>query len=114
MSENRRCAGSCLITPSGMQIRLLMQLADAHCFRLGRRPIFVDLDVGQGQISMPGSIGALLIERPASLDDGFSQEAPLVYCYGSPRPEGNSTLFNVLYTELAATIKDKLEINKRS
>lgn len=28
-----------------------------YAVRVGRRPIFVDLDVGQGQISVPGSIG---------------------------------------------------------
>lgn len=28
-----------------------------YAVRMGRRPIFVDLDVGQGQISVPGSIG---------------------------------------------------------
>ncbi|KAB0804028.1 hypothetical protein PPYR_00998 [Photinus pyralis] len=85
-----------------------------YAVRMGRRPLFIDLDVGQGQISVPGTIGALLIERPASLDEGFSQEAPLVYHYGHTKPGGNCTLYNMLYTQLAASVKEKIESNKKT
>jgi polyribonucleotide 5'-hydroxyl-kinase len=30
--------------------------------------------------------GALLIERPASIEEGFSQNSPLVYHYGHKTP----------------------------
>ena len=54
---------------------------------MGRRPVFVDLDVGQGSISVPGSIGAVLVERPAKIEEGgFSENAPLVYHYGHTTP----------------------------
>ena len=53
-----------------------------YALRLGRKPIYVDLDVGQGDISVPGSMGAMMVERPASVKEGFSQNAPLVYHYG--------------------------------
>lgn len=53
---------------------------------MGRTPLYVDLDVGQGAIAVPGSIGALLVERPASVVDGFSQNAPLVFHYGHKTP----------------------------
>ena len=39
---------------------------------MGRAPIFVDLDVGQGEISVPTTLGANLVERPADIDEGFS------------------------------------------
>lgn len=102
-------AGPCDVGKSTL-CRILLNYA----VRMGRRPIFVDLDVGQGQISVPGSIGALLIERPASLEDGFSQEAPLVYNFGYYEPSGNNKLYGLLYDRLAQIIKDKLDINKRS
>lgn len=102
-------AGPCDVGKSTL-CRILLNYA----VRTGRRPVFVDLDVGQGQISVPGSIGALLIERPASLDEGFSQEAPLVYNFGYSDPSGNNKLYGLLYAQLAQTIKDKLDINKRS
>lgn len=85
-----------------------------YAVRMGRRPLLVDLDVGQGQISVPGSIGALLIERPASLDEGFSQEAPLVYNFGHKAPSANGTLFNMLFTQLANSVKEKIETNKKT
>lgn len=102
-------AGPCDVGKSTL-CRLLLNYA----VRMGRRPIFVDLDVGQGQISVPGSVGALLIERPASLDSGFSQEAPLVYNFGYSEPNRNNKLYSLLYAQLAQTIKEKMEINKRS
>jgi hypothetical protein len=35
--------------------------------RMGRRPVYVDLDVGQGSIAVPGSVGKLLIYLPIQL-----------------------------------------------
>ena len=43
-----------------------------YAVRMGRAPIFVDLDVGQGEISVPTTLGANLVERPADIDEGFS------------------------------------------
>ena len=58
-----------------------------YAVRMGRRPVFVDLDVGQGSISVPGSIGAVLVERPANIEEGgFAESAPLVYHYGHTTP----------------------------
>ncbi|KAL9966563.1 hypothetical protein ACROYT_G024659 [Oculina patagonica] len=47
----------------------LCQLLLNYAVRMGRRPVFVDLDVGQGFIGIPGSMGALLIERPADIEE---------------------------------------------
>jgi hypothetical protein len=52
--------------------------------------------VGQGSIAVPGSIGSVLVERPASIEEGFSQNAPLVYHYGHLTPGHNSMLYNKL------------------
>ena len=38
--------------------------------RLGRRPVFIDLDVGQRSIGIPGTIGALMVGRPADPVEG--------------------------------------------
>lgn len=39
--------------------------------RMGRKPTLIDLDVGQGGISIPGTVAALTVERPADPVDGF-------------------------------------------
>ncbi|GJQ80829.1 cbc [Trypoxylus dichotomus] len=85
-----------------------------YAVRMGRRPLLVDLDLGQGQISVPGTIGALLVERPASIDEGFSQEAPLVYHFGHKAPGANPALFSMIITQLANTVKERIEVNKKT
>lgn len=85
-----------------------------YAVRMGRRPIAVDLDVGQGSISVPGTIGAILIERPASIEEGFSQNAPLVYHYGHKTPGHNSPLYNRLVSRMADVVRERLSANKKS
>uniref|UniRef100_A0A1Q3FCE4 Protein CLP1 homolog n=1 Tax=Culex tarsalis TaxID=7177 RepID=A0A1Q3FCE4_CULTA len=85
-----------------------------YAVRLGRRPIYVDLDVGQGGIAIPGTIGALLVERPAPVAEGFSQQAPLVYHFGHTSPSDNDVFYGVLISKLAETTLERLEANKKA
>ena len=57
--------------------------------------------------------GALLIERAASVGEGFSQEAPLVFNFGHLNPDANMTLYNILVSRLASIVQDKMVINKK-
>jgi len=85
-----------------------------YAVRLGRRPIYVDLDVGQGSISVPGTIGAMLIERPASIEDeGFIQQAPLAYFFGHKSPSKNIPLYNMLVSKLAEVVHERMESNRK-
>lgn len=85
-----------------------------YAVRLGRRPIYVDLDVGQGGIAIPGTIGALLVERPAPVAEGFSQQAPLVYHFGHISPSDNTVFYDVLISKLAETTLERLQANKKA
>lgn len=85
-----------------------------YAVRVGRRPLYVDLDVGQGNIGVPGTIGALLIERPALVEEGFSQLAPVVYHFGDKTPGNNQALFNLLITKLAEVCQLRLQSNKKA
>lgn len=85
-----------------------------YAVRLGRRPLYTDTDVGQGALSIPGTIGTILIERPASIEDGFSQTAPLIYHFGYKSPSGNSTLYKVVISKMADVILESMNVNKRS
>ncbi|CAI6363966.1 unnamed protein product [Macrosiphum euphorbiae] len=80
---------------------------------LGRRPIYVDLSPGQGQISVPGTIGAVMVERPAEVDASFSQAAPLVYHFGHTKIGINSTLYNILISHMAEVIHQQMDENPR-
>lgn len=57
--------------------------------------------------------GALLVERPATVEEGFSQQAPLVYHFGHKSPNNNIELFKAVTTKLAEIISERMEINKK-
>lgn len=91
----------------------LCQLLLNYAVRMGRRPVFIDLDVGQGYIGIPGSMGALLIERPADIEEGFPLQAPLVFHYGHTSP-ANEKLYNKISSKIAEITKQRFEKNKKA
>nr|CAB3231681.1 polyribonucleotide 5'-hydroxyl-kinase Clp1 [Phallusia mammillata] len=84
-----------------------------YAVRLGRKPTLIDLDVGQGGVSIPGTVGALTVERPADPVDGFDLKVPLVYHFGHTSPNGNIKLYEVLISRLADVFNAKCDFNKQ-
>lgn len=58
-TDNSRGPVTMIVGPMDVGKSTLCRLLLNYAVRMGRRPIFVDLDVGQGQISVPGTIGEL-------------------------------------------------------
>lgn len=85
-----------------------------YAVRVGRRPLYADLDVGQGSIAISGSVATILIERPANVEEGFAKTAPLVYHFGHKSPSGNSVLYNAVVSKMAEVTLQSLNSNKRS
>ncbi|XP_057655334.1 protein CLP1 homolog [Diorhabda carinulata] len=112
--ENKRGPIAMIVGPTDVGKSTVCRILLNYATRMGRRPIFVDLDVGQGYISIPGTIGAVMVERPAGIEEGFSQEAPLVYNFGHKSPMSNVNLFSILDEQLASVVKERLEVNKRT
>ncbi|KAJ6641427.1 Protein CLP1 like [Pseudolycoriella hygida] len=102
-----------IVGPQDVGKSTLCRLLLNYAVRMGRRPIYVDIDVGQGSISCPGTIGALLVERPATIEEGFSQQAPLVYNFGHVSPGDNNKLYQILVSKLAEVSLERLETNKK-
>ncbi|KAJ4439451.1 protein CLP1 homolog [Periplaneta americana] len=113
-TDNNRGPVTMVVGPMDVGKSTLCRLLLNYAVRMGRRPIFVDLDVGQGQISVPGTIGALLVERPAAVEEGFSQQAPLVYHYGHKSPSTNLALYNMLVSRLAEVISERMQANRKA
>lgn len=103
-----------VVGPTDVGKSTLCRIMLNYAVRLGHRPILVDLDVGQGTISIPGTLGALLIERPASIEDGFSQLAPLVVHFGHKAPDFNNELYKICTTTLADITMERLKEDKRT
>lgn len=85
-----------------------------YAVRLGHRPIFSDLDVGQGSISIPGTVASLLIERPSSIEEGFSQQAPMVIHFGHKAPDFNNELYKSCITTLAEISKQRMNEDRKT
>nr|XP_055033873.1 polyribonucleotide 5'-hydroxyl-kinase Clp1 [Misgurnus anguillicaudatus]XP_055033874.1 polyribonucleotide 5'-hydroxyl-kinase Clp1 [Misgurnus anguillicaudatus] len=85
-----------------------------YAVRLGRRPTLVELDVGQSGVSVPGTMSALCIERPADVEEGFSVQAPLVFHFGSTTPGTNIKLYNKLTSCLAEVFSQRCEVNRKA
>lgn len=103
-----------VVGPQDVGKTTLCRLLVNYAVRQNRRPIFVDLDVAQCSISLPGTIAATLIERPASIEEGFPQNAPLVYHYGHDHPRNNSVLYKDIVSEMAKTVRDRLKADKKA
>lgn len=116
ISEENNVQGPIVMIVGPMDVgkSTLCKILLNYTVRMGRRPIYVDLDVGQGAISCPGTIGALLVERPATIEEGFSQQAPLIYHFGHTSPSGNAKLYKVLMSKLAEVTLERLQTNKRA
>lgn len=71
-------------TDSGKSTLARMLLSWAA--KQGWKPTFVDLDIGQGSITIPGCIAATPIELPIDPVEGIPLDMPLVYFHGHTTP----------------------------
>ncbi|TVU33077.1 hypothetical protein EJB05_24862 [Eragrostis curvula] len=99
-------------TDSGKSTLCKMLLSWAA--KIGWKPTYVDLDIGQGSITIPGCISATPIEKPIDIVDGIPLEMPLVYFYGHPNPSINPDVYKVLMKELAKTLEKQFSGNAES
>lgn len=78
---NTTARGPCILVtgPTDVGKSTLCRILCNYAVRLGRTPIFVDLDVGQRNISVPGSIGAVYIERPSDVVEMFDSKSSYVF-----------------------------------
>ncbi|KAE9415058.1 hypothetical protein Angca_009012 [Angiostrongylus cantonensis] len=93
-----------LVGPTDVGKTTVCRILCNYAVRQGRSPVYVDLDVGQGSISVPGTIGALFINKTADVVEGFDRSKPLVYNFGHTSPGENLTLYDLLVKELADSV----------
>ncbi|XP_069192677.1 protein CLP1 homolog isoform X1 [Procambarus clarkii] len=111
--EDKRGPVTMIVGPADVGKSTLCRILLNYAVRMRRRPIFVDLDVSDGSIAIPGTIGAQLVERAFSVEEGFSEEAPLIYNFGHLAPHSNLTLYNILVSRMATTVQGKMGGNKK-
>lgn len=82
-----------------------------YAVRFGRKPTLIDLDCGQNGVTIPGTMSALTIERPADPVENFDHKAPIVYHFGHTSPNGNIGLYKTLIHRLADVYDTKAQKN---
>lgn len=55
-----------------------------------------------------------MVERPASIEEGLPQNAPLVYHFGHTNPSNNSVLYECIVSQMGKIVKERMEKNKKA
>ncbi|KAL3841948.1 hypothetical protein ACJMK2_020025 [Sinanodonta woodiana] len=79
-----------------------------YAARIGRNPLFVDLDVEHNDVSIPGTVGVLRVMRPADVGEAF-ESPPLIFHHGHIRPATNLKLYNALVSRVADAVNIKCD-----
>ncbi|KAF8763499.1 protein CLP1 homolog [Argiope bruennichi] len=117
LEERRKCAdkngGKGPITliagPTDVGKTTLTRLLLNYAIQLGRKPLYIDLDVGQSSISIPGTIGILPVEEPGDIVKGFNDAKSSVYFFGQKSPGLNMLLYYLLIKKLGETLNNRLK-----
>ncbi len=75
-----------------------------YAVRGGWAPALVDLDLGQGGVTVPGCLAAAPVEAPLDVEAGPPADAPLVFYAGATTPSENPALYKALVERLAAAL----------
>ncbi|KAM5581470.1 hypothetical protein ABKV19_010608 [Rosa sericea] len=103
-----------VVGPSDSGKSTLSKMLLSWAAKQGWKPTFVDLDIGQGAITIPGCIAATPIEMPIDPVEGIPLDMPLVYFYGHTTPMSNVDLYRVLVKELSQMVERQFTGNAES
>lgn len=79
-----------------------------YAARMGRSPLYIDLDVSQNSSSVPGAVSILPVTKPSHITEVFSNHALTVYAYGYKHPRENTKLYYLLIKELGKMVRKRL------
>lgn len=101
------------VGPSDVGKSTLCKILLNYAIRQGRTPIYVDLDVGLGDVSLPGTIGAFVVKQMAHTEHGFSHQTQRVYQFGQASQCKNGAYYELLVTKLAHDAHHRMRSDNR-
>lgn len=98
-----------IVGPSDSGKSSLARVLAGYAVRVGRAPTLVDLDLGQGDVSLPGTIAAASLDRQClSIEDGFTRIAPLAYFLGNTSAGDVTPVYRNATARLADAVNRRL------
>ncbi|GBM49859.1 Polyribonucleotide 5'-hydroxyl-kinase Clp1 [Araneus ventricosus] len=113
-AENKKGPVIFVVGPNDVDKSSLCRLLLNYAIRLGRRPLFIDLDVGQNSISLPSTVGVLTAEKPADIVTGFNDQAVQVYQYGHRSAWQSIIFYYLLLQRLGLTVRSDVKQKNRN
>ena len=83
----------------------LSRILANYAVRCGWAPVLVDLDLGQGGITCPGTLAALPLDTPLPPSGAVPLDVALCYFFGAASPGDNPELFKHLAARLNAALE---------
>mmetsp|Transcript_15712 Transcript_15712/g.39979 ORF Transcript_15712/g.39979 Transcript_15712/m.39979 type:complete len:361 (+) Transcript_15712:3-1085(+) len=84
----------------------LTRILTNYAVRSGHAPLLLDLDIGQGGITVPGTLSCVMAETVCNVETGdFSQDNALSFFYGHATPSENIQHYKVLVERMAAILE---------
>ena len=79
----------------------------AYAARMGWCPLYVDCDIGQGEIGPPGSLAASPVDRMClSVEHGLERLVPITYFLGGVSAGSDPKLYSFLAQKLAGVVDE--------
>ncbi|GAM21773.1 hypothetical protein SAMD00019534_049480, partial [Acytostelium subglobosum LB1] len=95
--------------PTDVGKSTLCKILLGYSARLGFAPCFVDLDPGQGGVTLPGALCATIVDKPVDIEEGLSNSVPFVQFYGHTSLDLNPNLYKAQIQSLALSIDKRCE-----
>ncbi|KAJ3407115.1 Cleavage polyadenylation factor subunit clp1 [Chytridiales sp. JEL 0842] len=104
-----------IVGPGDVGKSSLAKMLVNYAVRSDRKPMFVDIDINEGSLSMPGSMAAMTFSRVIDIEEGFGGipltmgASPLVYYYGFTTPSEKAKLYSRLVKNMGEVVLRKCD-----
>ncbi|CEO97024.1 unnamed protein product (mitochondrion) [Plasmodiophora brassicae] len=90
----------------------LARILLSYSVRAGRRPLFLDIDVGHNDIAIPGAVAATSILHPFDVEKGLTHRVPVVFFYGHVSPVENVDHYKTCVQQLGAAVDKRFGVHE--
>ncbi|XP_051160859.1 protein CLP1 homolog [Leptopilina boulardi] len=110
--KNEKGPVTMIVGPCDVGKSTLSKILVNYSLRLNRNPIYVNLDVGQTEFGLPGTLGVVMPKKNSStIETNFNNEAPIIFHFGYSSPLCNQSFYKLLTTRVAEVCDERVKLN---